>query len=69
MTDLQKIIRYLNIKSLYLLTKSKKERKKKRKTKRKKANYKASSKQQKWLDWKINELFNYKIMIESIEII
>ena len=32
--------------------------------------YKASSKQQKrGLDWKINELFNYKIMIESIEII
>ena len=68
MTDLQKIIRYLDIKSLYLLTKSKK-RKEKRKTERKKANYKASSKQQKWLDWKINELFNYKLMIEFIEII
>ena len=70
MTDLQKIIRYLNIKSLYLLTTSKKGKEK--------ANYKASSKQQKkkkkkkkrkGLDWKINELFNYKIMIESIEII
>ena len=65
MTDLQKIIRYLYIKSLYLLTTSKKGKEK--------ANYKAykvSSKQQKrGLDWKINELFNYKIMIESIEII